>query len=716
VLSFEGVTAHAPGGRRLLDDVSFAVQQGWMVAVVGPTGAGKTSLARALTGALALRTGRIRLGGVDLAEDPDVRQRIAYVPQDDVLHGGLGLARTVGYAASIRAPRGTDRKARAQRVESALTELGLEHHADVQVASLSGGQRKRANIAAELVGGPEVIVLDEPTSGLDPGYEKSVLSRLRQLADTGRTVIAITHSVAAIQQCDRVLYLAAGGRVAYFGPPRAAARYFGRTDTADVFLALDTDYAEEGTDWKDRFRSHPAYSRYVRPILEPTAAPAGPVIARPARVRWPVQLVTLVRRQIDLLRADRRHLALLLLQGPLLGILLRLVLTPASLAETARVAVAAGGSADVAARTLGALIALSATWLGVSSSIREVVKERHIVRREVGAGLSPSAFVAAKALVLGTATAVQAAILTAIVCYGQVLPTHGTVLGSARVELMVAGALAGVAATMLGLLLSALVSTPDKALALLPISLVAELALAGAWAAHIHNVALVGFRTLLGAHWGVQAITGTVWDDPGQWAAALAWLGLLSGAAIAGTVALVNHRNAPAVLRPGLGHRVGHGIQVARERGDLVLGSAAACCILVAIGALVHVAASAEPDTGLALSHDTVPVATTPTTAAVAEEAPAAPVTTVAPVVAAPTLHKVAATTATTLAPVTPTTSAAPPPADTAPLVLPSSPGVESSSVKPAPTTTTTAASSSSWMEWVSYWYAVQQYQEAYGR
>jgi ABC-type multidrug transport system ATPase subunit len=706
----------------LLDDVSFAVQQGWMVAVVGPTGAGKTSLARALTGALALESGSIHLGGINLADDPDIRQRIAYVPQDDVLHGGLGLARTVGYAASLRVPRGTDRRERMVRVESALAELGLEHHGDVPVASLSGGQRKRANIAAELVGRPEVIVLDEPTSGLDPGYEKSVLSRLRGLADSGHTVITITHSVAAIQQCDRVLYLAAGGRVAYFGPPRTAARYFGQTDTADVFLALDADHTSGGTDWKDRFREHPAYSRYVQPIVAAaTGSTVAPVIARPARVRWPIQLLTLVRRQIDLLRADKRHLALLLLQGPLLGVLLRLVLTPASLAETARVAAVSGGSPEDAARTIGALIALSATWLGVSATIREVVKERHIVRREVGAGLSPSAFVAAKALVLGTIVAVQAAILTWILCLGQtLLPTAGTVLGNGRLELMAAGALTGVAATMLGLLLSAIVSTPDKALALLPVSLVAELALAGAWAADVHNVVLVGFRNLLGAYWGVEAITATVWDHPGQWAAAMAWLGILTVIAIAGAVSFVSHRNRPAVLRPGVAHRVGHGIQAARERGDLVLGSAAACCALVAIGALVHVAGSSEPDDkDIAVREQAEAPEATPTTAPVVVDTTAAPTEPAAPA-ATTVVHKVSGgTKAATVEPVTTTTYFAPPAADPAPLVLPSSPGVSGTSANPTPTTTTTtkpASSSSSWADWIAYWYAVQQYQEANGR
>ena len=221
ILEVAGISARTSGGKVLLDDVSFAVQRGWLVAVVGPTGAGKTSLAQALTGGLAYE-GTVRLEGIALAgAGTRHRDRIAFVPQDDVLHGQLDLGRTLGYAASLRAAPGSGDEERTRRVDSALRELGLHHHAGVPVASLSGGQRKRANIAAELVGQPDVLVLDEPTSGLDPGYEKAVMTSLRQLADAGRTVIAVTHSLAALAHCDRVLYLAEGGRVAYFGPPAA---------------------------------------------------------------------------------------------------------------------------------------------------------------------------------------------------------------------------------------------------------------------------------------------------------------------------------------------------------------------------------------------------------------------------------------------------------------------------------------------------------------
>ncbi len=135
ILEVAGVTARTGGGRVLLDDVSFAVQKGWLVAVVGPTGAGKTSLARALTGGLAVDAGSVRLDGVDLATaSTRDRDRVGFVPQDDVLHGELCLGRTLAYAASLRVPADAGPGDRTRRVEAAQRELGLQQHADVPVS------------------------------------------------------------------------------------------------------------------------------------------------------------------------------------------------------------------------------------------------------------------------------------------------------------------------------------------------------------------------------------------------------------------------------------------------------------------------------------------------------------------------------------------------------------------------------------------------------
>ena len=108
-----------------------------------------------------------------------------------------------------------------------MAELGLTKHARTRADRLSGGQLKRVNVAQELLTKPSLLFLDEPTSGLDPGLDKSVMEQMRDLAHDGRTVVVVTHSVANLDTCDRLLVLVPGGQIAYYGPPGEGLSYFG---------------------------------------------------------------------------------------------------------------------------------------------------------------------------------------------------------------------------------------------------------------------------------------------------------------------------------------------------------------------------------------------------------------------------------------------------------------------------------------------------------
>ena len=109
-----------------------------------------------------------------------------------------------------------------------LEELSLTQHAETRTRPLSGGQQKRVNVALELLTKPSLLFLDEPTSGLDPGLDKSVMEMMADLAHDGRTVIVVTHSVANLDICDRLLVLVPGGKIAYFGPPQDGLKHFGQ--------------------------------------------------------------------------------------------------------------------------------------------------------------------------------------------------------------------------------------------------------------------------------------------------------------------------------------------------------------------------------------------------------------------------------------------------------------------------------------------------------
>jgi ABC transport system ATP-binding/permease protein len=490
-------------GRALVDGVSFSLEAGQFLAVLGPTGAGKSTLLRALIGSHPADEGQVLYNGRDVyAGFAELRNRIGYVPQDDLLHSQLTVREALRYAARLRFPPDVAEAERSHRVDEVMAELGLSQRADLVVSRLSGGQRKRTSVAIELLTRPSLLVLDEPTSGLDPGYEKSVMDLLRSLADGSRTVITVTHSIQSLDRCDRILFLAPGGQTAFFGPPDETLGYFGQADYADVFQALDRAPAGVA---KAAFEGSPADERYVQaPVAWRRARPApvpepGPVAVQ---AHWGPQFATLVRRYLSVIVADRRNTALLVLQAPVLGLLMLAVLGRRDLDVT-------NPAARTTASTVLVALVLAATYLGASNSIREIVKERTILTRERAIGVSPSAYVLSKAVVLGALTVLQSIILVTVGTLRQGGPGHGAVLASGRLELLVVVVLTGLASMGLGLLISALVSNPDKALTVLPVILFAQFLLTGAVFNLSHSPGLDQIGYLSSARWGYSAAAST---------------------------------------------------------------------------------------------------------------------------------------------------------------------------------------------------------------
>lgn len=500
------------GNRFLVQDVSFALDSMHFGAVLGPTGAGKSTLLRSLIGARPPDQGRVLYNGRDIYVNYDeLRNRIGYVPQDDLLHPQLTVRRALEYAAALRFPPDVSARERSGRVEEIMAELGLSERADLVVAKLSGGQRKRTSVAIELLTRPSLLVLDEPTSGLDPGYERSVMELLRTLADSGRTVITVTHSVQSLERCDRILFLAPGGQTAYFGPPSEALPFFHLGDYAEVFQALDragpgrAHSAFSGSPPEDHYVHRPL-ADIRRALLQPAGpgSPAQPVRTASAAPRASKgnQFVTLLRRYLSVISNDRRNTALLLLQAPVLGVLMTAVLGHGNLN-------ASHPASRAQAQTVLVALILGSIYLGASNSVREIVKERGIVTRELAVGASPAAYVLSKAVVLGALTVLQALVLVVLGVARQQGPGRGALLSSGRLELFVVVALTGISAMALGLLVSALVSNADKALTILPVILFAQFLMTGA-GFNLQNTPVLGqLSYLTSARWGFSAAAST---------------------------------------------------------------------------------------------------------------------------------------------------------------------------------------------------------------
>ena len=153
-------------------------------------------------------------------------------------------------------------------MDEVIRELDLTQHAQTRAERLSGGQLKRVNFAQELLTKPSLLFLDEPTSGLDPNLDKQIMEQMRDLAHDGRTVIVVTHSVAHLDMCDRLLVLSHGGKLAFYGPPSEGLAYFGLPGWAEVFEAFER-YPDR--DWAGEFQGLPR----LREVRRGQAAQSG---------------------------------------------------------------------------------------------------------------------------------------------------------------------------------------------------------------------------------------------------------------------------------------------------------------------------------------------------------------------------------------------------------------------------------------------------------
>jgi ABC transport system ATP-binding/permease protein len=326
------LTVTLGNGKVLLDHVSFPLGERCLLGIIGPSGAGKSTLLGALTGMRPANGGSVLYDDRDLyAHYAELRHRIGLVPQENILHTQLTARRALRYAAELRFPRDTSKAERNRRVDEVLAELSLTSHAETRTDRLSGGQQKRVNVALELMTKPSLLFLDEPTSGLDPGLDKSVMEMMSGLAKDGRTVIVVTHSVANLDICDRLLVLVPGGKVAYFGPPQDGLKHFGKPGWAEVFQAFD---AEPQRDWAGEYRRSSWYQQYVLSAVDgrgPSAAPRQ-IPPAPSSKNRLAQFSTLCRRYLSVIASDRVYLGLLAGAPIVLGLVILAIPAPHGLA------------------------------------------------------------------------------------------------------------------------------------------------------------------------------------------------------------------------------------------------------------------------------------------------------------------------------------------------------------------------------------------------
>jgi ABC-type multidrug transport system ATPase subunit len=499
-LEVHGVTWTIEGNKTLLDNISISARPGTLTAVIGPSGAGKSTLARLVAGYTHPTSGTVSFEGHNIhAEYASLRSRIGMVPQDDVVHGQLTVNQALMYAAELRLPPDTTKDDRAQVVKQVLEELEMTRHADTRVDKLSGGQRKRASVAMELLTGPSLLILDEPTSGLDPALDRQVMTMLRDLADAGRVVLVVTHSLTYLDVCDQVLLLAPGGKTAFCGPPSDIGPTMGTTNWADIFSTVAGD--PDGASRRFLEKHGPP------PPPPPADKPAD--LGSPTRTSLRRQFSTIARRQVRLIFSDRGYFIFLAVLPFIMGVL--------SLSVPGNVGFGVPDPRGLAPNEPGQILVLlnvGAIFMGTALTIRALISERAIYQREQAVGLSTTAYLLAKICVFTVFAVMQAGIVTAINVvgkgWGKGSVTKGAMLPSPTAELFIDVAVACVAAAMVGLALSALAKSNEQIMPLLVVAIMSQLVFQGGMIPVTGRIVLDQMSWVTPARWGFAATASTI--------------------------------------------------------------------------------------------------------------------------------------------------------------------------------------------------------------
>lgn len=524
----------------ILQNISLAFKPREFIVVVGQSGGGKSTLVDAVAGYRPATHGLVLVNGTNVYQHFDaIRNDIGYVPQRDIIHTELTVFQALDYAARLRMPRDATKNDRHKRIMQVLQDLDLLHRKDNPIHKLSGGQIKRVSIGVELLTEPGLFFLDEPTSGLDPGTETAFMHLMRRLADQGRTIVMITHATKNVMLADKVVFLARGGYLTWFGPPEEALTYFDqyRTDRErrtremdfdQIYAVLDDSDKGSPQDWAKRFMESAAYQTYILSPLQsaqteisqaqltkspekqkPVDPERSTKIPRKSRVSSWHQFWVLSARNLKILSRDRTSLVLMLI-APLAIAALDFVIAP--LMGRAPFDTISGDASNGATTLF--LLTVYCLLVGGFSQMREFVKEADIYKRERLVNLKIFPYVASKVWVALLLAFYQAAAFAIIRFLAFDLP-----LGWQEFILVyITITLAVMAGMMGGLLASALSPNSSSAPLLMILLIVPQIVLSGALAPVPENISAIAstrwaFESLIGiTGMGSDVAADTCWQ------------------------------------------------------------------------------------------------------------------------------------------------------------------------------------------------------------
>lgn len=443
--------------KEILHNANFEVNPGEFVAIIGCSGAGKTTLMNLMSGYSSVSSGQIIINGVDLAKDYSLfRGNVAYVPQREILHDTLTLKETLMYAMELRIPNIT-KEEQQKKFSELISILELEGREYTKIKHLSGGEKRRTAIAMELLNDPKLFLLDEPTSGLDSNIEKKIMKKLRELADSGQTIIMTAHTISNLYMCDKVIIMGQNGKICYCGSYDDIFSHFGIEDFIDVY-----DVLKENTDMY--------YEKYCSVVKEKETVLEKEIIQKKSVSIWK-QIQILTKRYLNIIWNNKPWLLLLLLEAPAFGVLICLV-----------------APSDGMTRYRDALMGLeaftlAATWLGTFNSAQEIVKERHVIKKEYMSGMRLFSYIFSKLFVMLLICLYQTFVLvTMVCCYLDPIPSD-SLLFSPYIGYLITYFLVTFGACSTGIFISSIARDREITLIITPLYMGTQLLFSGGFLA-----------------------------------------------------------------------------------------------------------------------------------------------------------------------------------------------------------------------------------------
>ncbi len=467
--------------KKILSELTLNVEKGEFIAIVGCSGAGKTTLMNILSGYNQPSKGKVYIEGLDLLKEEEYfKGKIAYVPQEEILDQTLTLQKSLEYSLKLRMKNKT-KKERIATINYVLKTLELSHVRNTLIKNLSGGEKKRASIATEMLSDPHLFLLDEPTSGLDANIEKKIMLKLREIADTGKTIIITAHTISNLHICDKVLFMGTEGRICYFGPYQDIFNYFHVQEFVNIYDILKND----SKNW---------YKKYLESQKEIEIV-ADTKIKNKKRVGFFSQTATLVKRYVSSLKNNKFMLALLLGQAVLMALCICVATEKESILN------------PVTAAMMCIAFTLASIWLGLFNTIQEIVKERDMLKKEYMSGLNFASYIVSKIIVVAVLCLYQSIVCVTIVYFHLDPRPQDVLFTNTLLDFIINFFLITFSTSSIGLLISSLVKETKTTLILSPLYMMVQMLFSGMFVPFVNVTRKISYFT--SGRWGYESF-GTI--------------------------------------------------------------------------------------------------------------------------------------------------------------------------------------------------------------